>query len=160
MKTLHSKIRLGILLLVLSCSMGVTAQTNKIARSNRQLVSIQSSIKKDSISGRKFTGRVFDVVETPPSFPGGQAALMSWLSTNMQYPPNCVNNQIQGRVILSFIVEPDGSLSTINVLRKVDPELDEEAVRLVKAMPKWNPGKQNGQAVRVKYNIPISFKLQ
>ena len=104
--------------------------------------------------------KIFDVVEQPPAFPGGNAALMSWLSSNIHYPPVAEENNIQGRVVMSFVVEPDGSVSNVQVVRGVDPSLDKEATRVVKAMPKWVPGKQNGQAVRVKYNLPVTFKLQ
>jgi protein TonB len=104
--------------------------------------------------------KVWDVVEQQPSFPGGNAALMSWLSSNIHYPPVAEENGIQGRVVVSFVVEPDGSISNVQVVRGVDPSLDKEAIRVTKAMPKWIPGKQNGQAVRVKYNLPVTFKLQ
>ena len=104
--------------------------------------------------------KVFDVVEQQPSFPGGQGALMSWLASNIHYPPVAEENGIQGRVVVSFVVEKDGSITQVQVVRGVDPSLDKEAVRVTKAMPKWTPGKQNGQAVRVKYNLPVTFKLQ
>ena len=106
------------------------------------------------------TQKIFDVVEQQPSFPGGQGALLSWLSSNIHYPPVAEENGIQGKVVVSFVVEPDGSISNVAVVRGVDQSLDKEAVRVVKSMPKWNPGKQNGQAVRVKYNLPVTFKLQ
>ena len=106
------------------------------------------------------TQKIFEVVEQQPQFPGGQAALFSWLSQNIHYPPVAEENGIYGRVTLSFVVEPDGSISNVQVVRGVDPSLDKEAVRVTKAMPKWQPGKQNGQAVRVKYNLPVTFKLQ
>ncbi len=104
--------------------------------------------------------KIFDVVEQQPSFPGGNAALMQWLGQNIHYPAVAEENGIQGRVVVSFVVEPDGSISNVQVVRGVDPSLDKEAVRVCKQMPKWNPGKQNGQAVRVKYNLPVQFKLQ
>ena len=104
--------------------------------------------------------KIHEVVEQPPQFPGGQAALLSWLSQNIHYPPVAEENGIYGRVVVSFVVEPDGSISNVQVVRGVDPSLDKEAVRVTKAMPKWLPGKQNGQAVRVKYNLPVTFKLQ
>ena len=106
------------------------------------------------------TQKIFEVVEQQPQFPGGQAALFSWLSQNIHYPPVAEENGIQGRVVVSFVVEPDGSISNVQVVRGVDPSLDKEAVRVTKAMPKWQPGRQNGQAVRVKYNLPVTFKLQ
>ncbi|MBO4607484.1 MAG: energy transducer TonB [Prevotella sp.] len=109
---------------------------------------------------QEVTQKIFDVVEQQPQFPGGQSALLSWLSQNIHYPPVAEENGIQGRVVVSFVVEPDGSISNVQVVRGVDPSLDKEAVRVTKAMPKWQPGKQNGQAVRVKYNLPVTFKLQ
>ncbi len=104
--------------------------------------------------------KVFDVVEQMPSFPGGQGALMKYLSENIKYPVVAQENGVQGRVVVSFVVERDGSITDVNVVRSVDPSLDREATRVVKAMPKWIPGKQNGSAVRVKYNVPVSFRLQ
>ena len=104
--------------------------------------------------------KVFDVVEEMPSFPGGQGALMSFLSSNIKYPVVAQENGVQGRVIVGFVVEKDGSISDVKVMRSVDPSLDREAQRVVKAMPKWKPGKQNGSAVRVKYTVPVVFRLQ
>ena len=104
--------------------------------------------------------KVFDVVEQMPSFPGGMGALMSWLSQNMKYPPIAAENGVQGRVIVQFVVEKDGSITDVHVAKSVDPSLDKEAARVVKAMPHWIPGKQNGSAVRVKYTVPVTFKLQ
>ena len=104
--------------------------------------------------------KVFDVVEEMPSFPGGQGALMSYLASNIKYPVVAQENGVQGRVIVSFVVERDGSISDVKVARSVDPSLDREAQRVVKSMPKWKPGKQNGSAVRVKYTVPVVFRLQ
>ena len=104
--------------------------------------------------------KVFDVVEQMPSFPGGMGALMSWLSQNIKYPVIAAENGVQGRVIVQFVVEKDGSVTDVHVAKSVDPSLDKEAQRVVKAMPKWIPGKQNGSAVRVKYTVPVTFKLQ
>ena len=104
--------------------------------------------------------KVFDVVEEMPSFPGGQGALMQYLGSNIKYPVVAQENGVQGRVIVGFVVEPDGSISGVNVMRSVDPSLDKEAMRVVKSMPKWKPGKQNGSAVRVKYTVPVVFRLQ
>ena len=109
---------------------------------------------------QEVTQKIFDVVEQQPSFPGGQTALLQWLQRNIHYPPVAEENGIQGRVVVSFVVEPDGSITNVQVVRGVDPSLDKEAVRVTKAMPKWQPGKQNGQAVRVKYNLPVQFRLQ
>ena len=104
--------------------------------------------------------KVFDVVEEMPSFPGGQVALMSYLASNIKYPVVAQENGVQGRVIVSFVVERDGSISDVKVARSVDPSLDREAQRVVKSMPRWKPGKQNGSAVRVKYTVPVVFRLQ
>ncbi|MBM6991805.1 MAG: energy transducer TonB [Prevotella sp.] len=104
--------------------------------------------------------KVFDVVEQMPSFPGGNSALMQYLSNNIKYPVVAQENGVQGRVVVSFVVERDGSITDVRVVRSVDPSLDREATRVVKAMPNWIPGKQNGSAVRVKYNVPVSFRLQ
>ena len=104
-------------------------------------------------------GMVFDVVEQMPQFPGGMPAMMKWLTDNMKYPKEAQDAKQQGRVIVSFTVEKDGSITDVRVVKSVAPALDEEAIRVVKAMPKWNPGMQNGEPVRVKYNVPISFLL-
>lgn len=104
--------------------------------------------------------KVFDVVEQMPSFPGGMGALMSWLSQNIKYPTVAAENGISGRVIVQFVVERDGSITDVRVARGVDPYLDKEATRVVKMMPHWIPGKQNGAPVRVKYTVPVVFKLQ
>ena len=103
--------------------------------------------------------KCFDVVDEMPSFPGGQGALMSYLASNVKYPTVAQENGVQGRVIVSFIVEKDGSLTDIQVSRSVDPALDREAMRVVKYMPKWKPGKNHGIPVRVKYTVPVVFRL-
>lgn len=104
--------------------------------------------------------KVFDIVEQQPLFPGGPAALMKYLYENTKYPVVAQENGVQGRVTVQFVVEKDGSISDVHVLRGVDPSLDKEAVRVVKSMPRWTPGKQNGSAVRVKYQVPVTFRLQ
>ena len=109
---------------------------------------------------RSSNEKVYDVVEQMPSFPGGMPALMSWLSQNVKYPEIAVKNGIQGRVIVQFVVEKDGSVTNVHVAHPVDPSLDKEAARVIKAMPKWEPGKQKGSPVRVKYTVPVTFKLQ
>ena len=104
--------------------------------------------------------KVFDIVEQMPSFPGGPAALMKFLSENIKYPVVAQENGVQGRVVVASVVERDGSITDVHIARGVDPSLDKEAVRVVKSMPKWTPGKQNGSAVRVKFNVPVAFRLQ
>ena len=104
--------------------------------------------------------KIFTVVEQMPMYPGGDGALMGYLRDNIHYPTVAAENGVQGRVVVGFVVERDGSITDVNVLRSVDPSLDREAMRVVKAMPKWTPGKQNGSAVRVKYQVPVTFRLQ
>ena len=104
---------------------------------------------------------VFVIVESMPEFPGGQQALFKYLSENVKYPVIAQENGIQGRVICQFVVNKDGSIVDVEVVRSGgDPSLDKEAVRVIKSMPKWKPGKQRGKAVRVKYTVPVNFKLQ
>ena len=104
---------------------------------------------------------VFVVVESMPEFPGGQQALFKYLSENVKYPVIAQENGIQGRVICQFVVNKDGSIVDVEVVRSGgDPSLDKEAVRVIKSMPKWKPGKQRGKPVRVKYTVPVNFKLQ
>jgi len=102
---------------------------------------------------------VFMVVDESPEFPGGTSALMGYLRDNMVVPDSCRKNNIQGRVLVTFIVEKDGSITKPVVVKSVNHLLDAEALRLVSAMPKWKPGRQNGQAQRVKFTIPINFRL-
>lgn len=104
--------------------------------------------------------KVHDIVEQQPEFPGGTPALYEYLSKNLRYPSIARENEVQGRVIVIFTVEKDGSLSNITLARSVDPMLDKEAMRLVRGMPKWIPGKRYGEAVRTRYLLPVTFKLQ
>lgn len=103
---------------------------------------------------------VFQVVEKMPSFPGGDAALFKFLSDNVKYPVIAQENGVQGRVICQFVVNRDGSIVDVEVVRSVDPSLDKEAIRVIKSMPKWSPGQQRGKPVRVKYTLPVNFRLQ
>jgi protein TonB len=106
------------------------------------------------------TEEIFVVVENQPEFPGGNAAMMKFLSDNIKYPVIAQENGIQGRVICNFVVERDGSITDVQVVRGVDPSLDREAVRVIQQMPRWTPGKQRGQAVRVRFTLPVVFRLQ
>ena len=103
---------------------------------------------------------VFTIVEEMPDFPGGTAKLAEYLQKNIKYPQMARESGIQGRVFVNFVVEPDGSVSNVKVLRSLGGGCDEEAMRVVKAMPKWKPGKQRGKPVRVSYILPVNFKLQ
>lgn len=104
-------------------------------------------------------GEVFEIVEQNPSFPGGNEALMKWLSKNLKYPASAQENNIQGRVMVQFVVNKDGSIVDPKVIKSVDPALDKEALRVVSAMPKWQPGKQRGKTVRVRFTLPVTFRL-
>lgn len=104
--------------------------------------------------------QIFTVVETMPEFPGGQGALLQYLAKSIKYPVIAQENGIQGRVTCSFVVNKDGSIVDAEVIRGVDPSLDKEAIRVINTMPKWSPGKQRGKPVRVKYTVPITFRLQ
>ena len=110
----------------------------------------------ESEEKKEVANKVFDVVEQQPSFNGN---LNQYLSDNIKYPVVAQENGVQGRVIVQFVVERDGSITDVKVVRSVDPSLDKEAVRVVKSMPRWSPGKQNGQAVRVRFTLPVLFRL-
>ena len=103
---------------------------------------------------------VYDVTETMPQFPGGQEVLLKYLAANIKYPASAVKAKKQGRVIVTFIIQKDGSVAKARIAKSVDPELDAEALRIVKAMPNWTPGTQDGKPVNVKYTIPVVFSLQ
>ena len=103
---------------------------------------------------------IFQIVEEMPAFPGGEAKLMEYVAKNIKYPQIARETGIQGRVFVGFVVEPDGSVSNVKVLRGIGGGCDEEAMRVVNSMPKWKPGKQRGKAVRVSYMLPVNFKLQ
>ena len=103
---------------------------------------------------------IFQIVEEMPDFPGGTAKLAEYLQKNIKYPQMARESGIQGRVFVNFVVEPDGSVSNVKVLRSLGGGCDEEAMRVVKSMPKWKPGKQRGKPVRVSYILPVNFKLQ
>jgi protein TonB len=104
--------------------------------------------------------QIFTVVETMPEFPGGMGALMQYLAKSIKYPVIAQENGIQGRVTCTFVINKDGSIVDAQVLRGIDPSLDKEALRVINAMPKWSPGKQRGKPVRVKYTVPVTFRLQ
>ena len=103
---------------------------------------------------------VFRSVEQMPQFPGGEAALMKYLQSHINYPPMAAENNVQGRVVVQFVVDKTGKVGEVKVVRSVDKDLDKEAVRVCKSLPKFTPGRQNGQAVSVWYTLPVTFKLQ
>lgn len=104
--------------------------------------------------------KVFDIVEQMPEYPGGQAALFEYLSKNIKYPADAEKKKVEGKVFVTFVVDTDGKITDVSLLKKVFPSLDAEAVRVISAMPNWIPGKQKGQVVRVKYTVPIMFRLK
>lgn len=104
--------------------------------------------------------QVFDVVEKMPEYPGGQAALFEYLQKNVKYPADAEKKKVEGRVLVTFVVNTDGSITDIEVVRKAFPSLDAEAVRVISGMPRWKPGEQKGQKVRVKYTVPLTFRLK
>ena len=115
------------------------------------------SITKAQAQGKD---KVYDIVEVMPQYPGGMPELMQYLAKNIKYPIQAQKKGIEGRVTVRFIVEKDGSISNVTVVRHIHPLLDKEAVRVIKAMPKWSPGMLNGKPVRVKFNIPVAFRLK
>ena len=102
----------------------------------------------------------FNVVEDMPAFPGGMEAMSQFISSNIKYPADAKKQKVDGRVLVNFVVEKDGSITEVKVIKPAFPSLDAEAIRVVKAMPKWKPGYQNGQAVRVQFTMPINFSLK
>lgn len=112
-----------------------------------------------STAQTKKNDMVFDVVEVMPQYPGGQIEMLKYIMENIKYPEQAMKEGIQGRVTVRFIVEKDGSISNVRPVLSVHPLLNKEAVRVVESMPKWSPGKQNGKPVRVRFNVPVMFKL-
>lgn len=125
---------------------------------DKQVV-IQAPVQSTGIGVEDDAEVIFQVVESMPSFPGGDAALFKYLGDNIKYPVIAQESGIQGRVICQFVVNRDGSIVDIEVVRSVDKSLDNEAIRVIERMPRWTPGKQRGKTVRVKYTLPVNFKL-
>jgi protein TonB len=112
-----------------------------------------------AITSQQDDQMIFERVESMPVFPGGDAALMKYLSDNVTYPELAAEKGIQGRVVLKFVVKADGTIGDVLLVKSLDPVCDKEAVRVIKKMPKWTPGKEKGKAVAVYYSLPILFKL-
>lgn len=144
-------------LLFVPLAIALLAMNNTTIRANvqKKVVKTTKTTKKADASNK-----VYEVVEQMPTFPGGDAALMKYLAENIKYPVSAQKAKEQGRVVVQFIVEKDGAVTGVKTVRSVTPVLDAEAVRVIKAMPKWTPGRQGGQPVRVNYNVPVSFRLQ
>ena len=140
---------------------GVVTQEGSDDADKFKAVTEQVVVKEPApVVEEKKEEEIFVAVEQSAEFPGGQAALMKWLSQNIRYPEAAQQNDIQGRVIVKFVVEKDGSIGQASIVKGVDKDLDREALRVVKKMPKWQPGKNNGVAVRSYFNLPVTFKLQ
>lgn len=134
-----------------------------------EIMDVEANVANRKVYGYEYTGdgygeeecsgesEIFVVVEDMPKFPGGN--VQQWIAKNIKYPMIAQENNIQGKVYVQFVIEKDGSVSDVKVMRAVDPSLDKEALRVIQAMPKWIPGKQRGKPVRVSYTVPISFKL-
>lgn len=137
----------------------ITLSKDTLASGGRTKSAVSDELLVVGFSNGGKDDKVYDITEEPPSFPGGQAAMKTYLARNIKYPPTAMKNKIEGRVILQFVVRADGSISDTHVMRSISPELDAEAVRVIANMPKWNPGKQDGKPVNVKFTIPVSFKL-
>ena len=144
-------------LLFVPLAIALLAMNSTTIRANvqKKVVKTTKATKKTSANDK-----VYEVCEQMPTFPGGDAALMKYLAENIKYPVSAQKAKEQGRVVVQFIVEKDGAVTGVKTVRSVTPVLDAEAVRVIKAMPKWTPGRQGGQPVRVNYNVPVSFRLQ
>ena len=121
---------------------------------------IEEYVAPEVVEDEVVEQEIFQIVEEMPSFPGGEGKLMEYVAKNIKYPQIARETGIQGRVFVGFVVEPDGSISNVKLLRGIGGGCDEEAMRVIKSLPKWKPGKQRGKAVRVSYQIPVFFKLQ
>lgn len=137
-----------LLLLSIMALVALAGTTRAVAADNRLLL-VQDDNEK-----------VYDTVEEQPSFPGGFSEMQRYIATNLKYPAEAMDNGAQGRVIVDFVVRKDGSITDVKVKRSVYPSLDKEAIRLVKSMPKWIPGKQNGEAVSARFTLPVTFRAR
>lgn len=139
---------------------GVVTQEGSDDADKFKAVQEQVIVKEPEPEVKPKEEEIFVSVEQQAEFPGGTAAMMKWLSNNVRYPESAQQNDIQGRVIVKFVVEKDGSIGHAEILKGVDRDLDREAIRVVKKMPRWQPGKNNGVAVRSYFNLPVVFRLQ
>ncbi|MBQ0104041.1 MAG: energy transducer TonB [Prevotellaceae bacterium] len=140
-----------------------TIQTSE--DTNEAITGPSAPVSGPVVAGPMVTGgdsdedEIFQVVEQMPEFPGGMEALLQYLGKNIKYPASAQENGIQGKSIIEFVVNKDGSIVDPKVIKSLDAACDKEAMRVIKAMPKWTPGKQRGKPVRVKYTVPVSFRL-
>lgn len=165
----RTKLLLGSLLLGLGLTIPKVVQAQNQDSSKKAKINLVDDIKDDGVlhddikdTSNTDTTKIYKVIEQMPQFPGGEAEMLGYISKNIIYPPimgQCYNG-IQGKVILRFVVEKDGSVSNVEVIRSLDMDMDKEAVRVIKKMPNFIPGKQNGKVIRVYYTIPVTFKLE
>ena len=136
-------------------------ETDEMAEEKARLrAELEAELQKEQQDNAANDNKIYDGVETMPEYPGGVSAMMSFIGKNLVYPEVSQENGIQGRVVVQFVINVDGTVSDIKVVKSVDPYLDKEAIRVVGSMPKWKPGTQEGKPVRVKYTVPINFRLQ
>jgi len=148
-----------MLALLLTCNTITASELTSLGQvRTEQRVKTRSTKSNGTTSGKK-ASEIYRSVEQMPRYPGGEAALMKYLGANIRYPEDAAKNNIEGRVVLQFVVEADGSIGEVKVVRSVDPSLDAEAVRVIKSIPKFTPGRHDGKAVAVWYTIPVSFQL-
>ena len=145
---------------LLAAALLLVSNIEAVARTVEKVIKEQPAVNDIVPQDKPKQDTIFMVVEETPEFPGGMSECMKFLATNIKYPAEAVAKKIEGRVVLQMIIEKDGSISNVKVARSVDPLLDQEAIRVVQSMPKWTPGKQRGQTVRVQYTMPITFRLQ
>ena len=131
-------------------------EDRNVTRTLKEEVVVEKPVEKKEEKKEE----IFRSVEQMPQFPGGEAALMKYLQSHINYPPMAAENNVQGRVVVQFVVDKTGKVGEVKVVRSVDKDLDKEAVRVCKSLPKFTPGRQTGQAVSVWYTLPVTFKLQ
>ena len=148
--------------LMMLIPLGVAAQNNKkVQRKKSRVVNVQkqsntsSSVQQKDLSDSE---QIYDNPEVMATFPGGNTALINWLSQNIRYPASARKDNIGGRVLVQFVVEKNGRVGDVKVVRSIDPALDKEAIRVVKSMPHWTPAQLNGKVVRSQFSLPINFK--
>ncbi|MDN0073002.1 M56 family metallopeptidase [Bacteroides caecigallinarum] len=146
--------------LLLAGNISCSSEATKTDDVKENAATVKPDVEEVPIDKPVTKDEAFAVVEQMPEFPGGMKELMTYLKDNIKYPKAAQDKKVQGRVIVQFVVEKDGTPTEFNVVRSVDPDLDKEALRVLSGMPKWKPGMQKGQVVRVKYTVPVSFKLQ
>jgi len=151
--THHSRLRILASILVPALSVSVAAQVDTEEVKDGVVITEQAPLPEEA------EGVVFTIVEQMPQYPGGQDGMMRYLGSNIKYPEEASEAGIEGVVYVTFVVEKDGAVGEARVLRGIGAGCDEEAVRVVRAMPKWEPGMQRGKPVRVQYNLPIRYKL-